>query len=498
MTRAPLPADTAGTPLAAAVGPIVRQNSGKTGFRLIDRGEEAYSVRLALIEAAEETLDAQYYVWDDDATGTVLLERLMAAADRGVRVRLLIDDHLYGREDEKVAALTVHPNIEIRLYNQFGGDASQTVKRYWDLVTNFGVLNHRMHNKFMIGDNQVAIIGGRNVGDHYYGVDHHHVFRDLDVVTCGPVVAQASAGFDMYWNSDRARPVEWRFRDFLTGNDATKERHDLLEKVNEFIDHGFPFPTKMSLQRAVSLLRPTGNGFGPEPAPVFWCDAKLVVDSLEKGDKPGQEQGSTVAKEIERLAQSAESEIVLESAYLVPRSRSLALLEQKKNQGVTMRLLTNSIASTNQMTVYAFYQKARPQLLKSGVEVHEVNSNAASKATHSHYPDAHLGVHAKTLIIDRKTSFVGTFNLDPRSRRWNSETGVVIESAAFAEHLLERLSPDFEPENSWRVRLNENGTTVWEGVEDGKPVIYTNEPNATTGMKFKAWFFGILPIGDQV
>ncbi len=452
-----------------------------------------------MIEAAEETLDAQYYVWRSDATGTVLLERLMAAADRGVRVRLLVDDMLYGRDDSKVAALTVHPNVDVRLYNPLKGDGTQALKRYWDLLTNFGELNHRMHNKFMIADNQVVITGGRNVGDKYYGVNKKLVFRDLDVIAYGPVVAQSSGAFDAYWNSKRSRPVEGRFQDYLNSRDTDEEWADLRKKVAQFVtEEHFPYPSKLDGQRAVSLLRPTGSGFGPEPEPVFWCPARLVVDTLAKGDEPGLEYGSMVAEEIERLALSAEREIVVETAYLVPRERMLGLLESNKHRGVAMRLLTNSIASTNQMSVHAFYHKTRQQLIESGVDLYEINVDAESRAIHSASSGAHLGLHAKTMVVDARTSFVGTFNIDPRSAKWNSETGVVIESEAFAKHLLMRLQRDFDPANSWRVRLDENGRMIWEGEQGGQPVLRRDEPGATRGLKLKGWLFGILPIADQV
>ncbi len=499
VTLAPSSSQVSGTRLAAAISPSVQQHLGKSGFRLLDRGEEAFIARLAMIEAAEKTLDAQYYVWRSDATGTVLLERLMAAADRGVRVRLLVDDMLYGRDDSKVAALTVHPNVDVRLYNPLKGDGTQAMKRYWDLLTNFGELNHRMHNKFMIADNQVVITGGRNVGNKYYGVNKKLVFRDLDVLAYGPVVAQSSGAFDAYWNSERSRPVEGRFRDLLNSRDTDEECADLRDKVAKFVsEEQFPYPANMDARRAVSLLRPTGSGFGPEPEPMFWCPARLVVDTLAKGDEPGLEHGSMVAEEIERLALSAEKEIVVETAYLVPRERMLGLLENNKHRGVEMRLLTNSIASTNQMSVHAFYQKTREQLIESGVDLYEINVDADSLAIHSASPGAHLGLHAKTMVIDAKTSFVGTFNIDPRSAKWNSETGVVIESEAFAKHLLGRLERDFDPANSWRVRLDENGRMVWEGEQGGQPVELRDEPGATKGLKFKSWLFGILPIADQV
>ena len=176
----------------------------------------------------------------------------------------------------------------------------------------------------------------------------------------------------------------------------------------------------------------------------------------------------------------------------------LGLLESNKHRGVAMRLLTNSIASTNQMSVHAFYHKTRQQLIESGVDLYEINVDAESRAIHSASSGAHLGLHAKTMVVDARTSFVGTFNIDPRSAKWNSETGVVIESEAFAKHLLMRLQRDFDPANSWRVRLDENGRMIWEGEQGGQPVLRRDEPGATRGLKLKGWLFGILPIADQV
>ena len=496
-TLAPPVDQTADTRLARAVDPAVAAHSGKSGFRLLDLAKDAFDARLALIEAAEKTLDAQYYVWRADASGTVLLERLMAAADRGVRVRLLVDDMLYGRDDLKVASLCNHKNVEIRLYNALDADVTNSLVRVWDLVTNFGDLNHRMHNKFMIADNRIVITGGRNIGDKYYGVNRKLVFRDLDVLACGPVVQQASGAFDAYWNSERSLPVEGRLRDFLSFRPDHGEHEKLIRQVEEYVrEEQFPYSVKMSPERALALLRPTG---GSSPEPIFWCPSRLVVDTTAKGDLMSDGRGSLVAEEIEKIVGSAQQEVILESAYLVPRERALSHLDAVRGRGVNVRTLTNSMASTNHVYVHSFYVKGREKMIDHGVEVFETKVDAEALPLHSAFPDeADYGLHAKTLVVDRRTSFVGTFNLDPRSAKWNSEAGVVIESREFAEHLLEKLSRDFEPGNSWRVRRNEQGQTVWEGETDGQRDIRYAEPDTTRVERLKAWLYGLLPIADQV
>ena len=496
-TLAPPAEKTSDTRLAQVVDPAVAAHPGKSGYRLLDLGEDAFEARLALIESAEKTLDAQYYVWSSDATGTVLLERLMAAADRGVRVRLLLDDMLYGRDDLKVASLCDHENVEIRLYNALDADVTNSVVRIWDLVSNFGDLNHRMHNKFMIADNRMVIMGGRNIGDKYYGVNRKLVFRDLDVLACGPVVQQAAGAFDAYWNSERSLPVEGRLRDFLSFRPDHGEHEELIRQVDEYVhEQQFPYPVKFSMNRALALLRPSG---GDSPAPIFWCLSRLVVDTTAKGDVLSNGRGSLVAEEIEKLAGSAQKEIVLESAYLVPRERMLAQIDVVRGRGVDVKTLTNSMASTNHVYVHSFYVKGREKMLDHGVNVFETKIDAESLDVHSAFPgSADLGLHAKTLVIDRTKSFVGTFNLDPRSAKWNSEAGVIIDSKEFAEHLLEKLSRDFEPANSWQVRRNERGQTVWEAETDGQKDVRYAEPDTTRTERLKAWLWGLLPIADQV
>ena len=496
-TLAPAFEKASGTILAQAVDPAVAAHPGKSGYRLLDLGKDAFEARLALIESAEQTLDAQYYVWRADATGTVLLERLMAAADRGVRVRLLVDDMLYGRDDLKVASLCDHENVEIRLYNALDADVTNSLARVWDLVSNFGDLNHRMHNKFMIADNRMVIMGGRNIGDKYFGVNRKLVFRDLDVLACGPVVQQSSGAFDAYWNSERSLPVEGRLRDFLSFRPDHGKYEELIRQVDEYVrEEQFPHSVEFSKDRALALLRPTG---GNAPAPIFWCPSRLVVDTTAKGDLMANGRGSLVAEEIEKIAGAAQQEIVLESAYLVPRERMMAQIDVVRGRGVDVKTLTNSMASTNHVYVHSFYVKGREKMLDHGVEIYETKVDAESLAVHSAFPDkAILGLHAKTLVVDRETSFVGTFNLDPRSAIWNSEAGVVIESREFAEHLLEKLSRDFEPTNSWRVRRNERGQTIWEGETDGRKDVRHAEPDTTRTERFKAWLYGLLPIADQV
>jgi putative cardiolipin synthase len=496
-TLAPPVEQTSGTSLAQVVDPAVAAHPGKSGYRLLDLGRDAFEARLALIEAAEKTLDAQYYVWRADATGTVLLERLMAAADRGVRVRLLVDDMLYGRDDLKVASLCNHENVEIRLYNALDADVTNSIARIWDLVSNFGDLNHRMHNKFMIADNRMVITGGRNVGDKYHGVNRKLVFRDLDVLACGPVVQQASGAFDAYWNSERSLPVEGRLRDFLSFRPDHGEHERLIRQVDEYgRNEQFPLPVKYSRDQALALLRPTG---GNSPAPIFWCPSRLVVDTTAKGDLLANGRGSLVAEEIEKIAGSAQQEVVLESAYLVPRERMMAQIDVVRGRGVNVRTLTNSMASTNHVYVHSFYVKGREKMIDQGVEIYETKVDAESLNVHSAFPEeADYGLHAKTLVVDRKTSFVGTFNLDPRSAKWNSEAGVVIESREFAEHLLEKLSRDFEPANSWRVSRDASGRTVWEAETDGQKDVRYAEPDTTRSERLRAWLYGLLPIADQV
>jgi len=429
---------------------------GMSGFLVLDRNQDALAWRLALIDSARHSLDLQYYVWFGDRVGQLLMARVIAAADRGVKVRILFDDlnsmlhdmtHIELR-DAAIGLIDRHPNIEFRLFNGWHGRG--LVARVMEGATRFTQLNRRMHNKQMIADNRVAIVGGRNIGDEYFGLNPEFNFHDLDVMAVGPVARQASVIFDRYWNHDNVRRPP-RFEG--TGADAALSDAS-LKAIQDL----------QANPRAAQLL----EGRHRWDADLATLPGRLLPGrGRVEADPPSRDERTRnrMPDAIHHLMRSAQREVQITNAYIIPDERFIEDIRALRARGVTVRILTNSLASHDVPAVNSHYESWRTTLLRLGVVLHELRADAAIQSTlvdTAPVRGGFVGLHVKALVIDRERAFVGSMNLDPRSEVFNSEMGVIIESLPLAQALATGMDRDMTPANSWRVSLTDDHSLQWQ------------------------------------
>jgi putative cardiolipin synthase len=410
---------------------------------------------------AERSLDLQYYIWHGDQTGKQLTEHILAAADRGVRVRVLLDDVGSSAKDESLLALDGHPNIEVRLYNPITLRGARVLGSLLD----FPRTTRRMHNKSLTADNQVTICGGRNIGDEYFGADEALDFADLDALAVGPVVREVSASFDVFWNSAAAYPITTINRRPVAPGALEKFRGHLSGEETQFVQR----------------LR---NG----ELPFDWCKAWVVYDSPTKVESlPAVEE--RLLGQLRPTVAGTKQELVIVSPYAVPGRKGLEFFREMRRRGVRVILVTNSLASTDTVAVHAGYSRYRKELLRMGVELYELKPSA--NATHT------ASLHAKSFAFDRRALFIGSFNLDPRSANLNTEMGVVFESPELSGPMIERLMVRLD-QIAWRVEVvpGPDHTTRLNWVSnDGRETV---EPGCSFGRRFTVAVVGWLPVENQL
>jgi putative cardiolipin synthase len=460
-------APAASGPLAEAEASVAQAHGlGRSGFRLLESNHDGLTWRLALVDSAQQSLDLQYYTWWGDEGGNLLMKRVVEAADRGVKVRLILDDlstvlvdETHPKVRDRAAALIdAHPNIEIRLFNAWH-DRSSLFSRGVEGLAQMERINHRMHAKLMVADNRAAIVGGRNIGNEYLGLSPDFNFRDLDVLGFGPVARQASAVFDTFWNSDWVVPI--RALGIDTGSDTLKaEGAPIVRELRE----------APALQ-GLAVERQAWRGELAQAVPqMHGGTSRMHTDSPD----PGQLTHHMPAA-IRKLVGSAQREVLVANAYIIPDEATIAELRSLVTSGVTVRVLTNSLASHDVPAVNSHYKQWRKPLLEAGVELYEVRHDASTKPLLADTPptvSTFMGFHVKALVIDRERVFIGSMNLDPRSAAINSEMGVVVDSASLAQALAASVERDMLPANAWRVTLAADGSVRWtagERVLDTQP-----------------------------
>ncbi len=483
--------DTAQTRLGVAVGTDLANHPGLSGFIPMSTGPDALVARFALARAADRTLDVQYYDFHADAIGAALLRELIAAADRGVRVRLLLDDlHTKGKDDI-LAAVDSHPNLEVRLFNPFVHRRA----RWIDFLGGYARVNRRMHNKSMTADSQVSIVGGRNIGDEYFAAPAALEFSDFDVMAFGPTVADVSAEFDEYWNSEIVYPIA-----ALLGTSAHSDlaavRHALEQNMQTL--RSTPYASALT---STDLAR----SFAQKDVTVYWGRSTLIADLPAKVTLPPEDSSTHAMPKLrERLGQ-AHGELILVSPYFIPGKSGTRWLQEMASRGVTVRVLTNSYAAMDVPGVMAAYSVYREDLLRSGIELYELKpslvSGLANAADERSRESAKSSLHAKSYMADAQTIFVGSMNLDPRSVALNTEMGLVIESATLGSHMHEGLVARL-PEIAYHVELdtsaNPKGRLVWVTQEHGQAVRYTSEPGMSPWDSFLRTLQRALPIENQL
>jgi len=452
-------------------------NPGPSGFYALVRGSEGFGARLRLIERAEKTIDAQYFLMKGDTAGKVFAGSLLAAADRGVRVRFLLDDVFTTVRDKELELIDAHPNIEVRLYNPVSRFGIKSLNFLFD----FRRANRRMHNKSFTVDNQMSIVGGRNIADEYFELKPEGEFMDFDVIALGPIAADVSEQFDSFWNHERSLPIT-AFRSRFDEDDLQQARKEIGEEMGDL--GASVYREAVETELIVDLVSGKRN--------LFSAPAEVITDDPEKlVSRKGMEH-MILVQELTKAVQQAEEEVIVVTPYLVPGKAGVEFWESITAKGVRVLILTNSLASNNHTAVHSGYAGYRKKLLDAGVELYEARANAVDVASNGNSDAEALTLHTKAMLIDRQSLFVGSLNLDPRSREINSEMGLLIDSLEMGNELVNRLLAAL-PELAYRVVRDERGRLRWHGQIDGVKVVETKEPLASTWLRFKAFLLKIVP-----
>jgi putative cardiolipin synthase len=471
--------DTDTTRLGRAVAAEVADHLGQSGILPLHEPHTAFAARVLLAEAAERSLDAQYYIWHDDETGFMLFEALWRAAERGVRVRLLIDDNTTAGQDRTFQALDSHPNIAVRLYNPL----RHRRVRALSYLTDFRRANRRMHNKSFTVDTQASVVGGRNIGNEYFGAGPGVAFTDFDVVAVGPVVEDVSATFDRYWNSPTATPV---------AELLAPARPAILDRLHARFELARTNAVGAEYVQAVRQTTQVQDLIDRR-IELEWATTTLVADDPAKTLDADNDREHLLLPRLLEIAGKPLREFDLVSPYFVPKEAGTAAFGDLARAGVRVRILTNSLVATDVTAVHAGYAKRRQALLEAGVELFELK-RAARPRPEAMGGSSGASLHAKTFAIDRSKLFVGSFNFDPRSAELNTEMGFVIESPKLAALLSGAFDTDVALD-AYEVALDTAGRLRWiETREAGDPITYVTEPGAGLLMRAGVGLLSLLPI----
>jgi putative cardiolipin synthase len=445
---------------------------------LVEDPDEAFALRLALVDAAQRRIDAQYYIWEKDLAGRVLAQRLFAAADRGVKVRVLLDDVELGPSDVPWLALDIHPCIDVRVFNPFRARAHQGLRRVAEGLLAFRRLNHRMHNKSLTVDDAATLVGGRNIGNAYFGLDPKANFFDLDVLATGATAAAVRGSFEAFWDSPHARPLHELARVRFTPLRLLERRRRLDRFAERALSslHGGPWDeakARGQLARLAARLAP--------------AEVAVLTDHPDKLDGAP----SPIAAGFAALCETASRELLVESAYFVPGAEGVERLGALVSRGVRVRVATNSLAATDVPLVHGGYAASRRALLRAGVALLEVRPTLPAgmrRLLRLHRPRAAL--HTKAAAFDRERAFVGSMNFDPRSARINTEIGLRIDCVSFAAEVAAALDRTANPDRSWALCLDARGRIAWRAGAE----VLRREPRAGWARRLLAFVVRLLPV----
>ena len=442
-----------------------------------DSGWDALAQRLALVEKAEQTIDIQYYIWNSDQSGTYLASRLLAAADRGVRVRVMLDDINLNKRETLLIALNSHPNVEIRVFNPI--PTRRGVTKWFEFLGDFSRLNRRMHNKSFTVDGVFSVVGGRNIGDEYFDLSDEINFRDRDVLAMGAVVNEIQTGFNQYWDSQWSYPVD------LLGDNEDVDLTELTQALAPTYSHYPPLPTQKS--QAKKLLDSIVSKMDR-------VEAHYVYDQPVPVDEKNTDVPKATARYLSQLASQSNQQILLESAYLVFDDRQLDNWQALSENGVAIKALTNSMASNDLVTNHSAYAGRRQDMLEHNIQLFELMPEAAvcqesTKDAAKCAPETGYGLHSKSAVFDQKIAAIGSFNFNLRSTYLNSESLLIIESPVVAKALAEDITEAMSEENSWHLELKD-GDVLWHA----KDQTFDHEPNTGKWRRFQSSFLQLLPI----
>jgi cardiolipin synthase C len=473
------------TPLDQLAAPLEADHPGHSAFRLVVEGTEAFVSRVQSARMAARSIDVQSYIWHMDLTGSYFVQELLLAADRGVRVRMLLDDMGARSESAMLAALDSHPGIEVRMFNPFAS-RSGALRFMAEATTSFERINRRMHNKSWIADNRIAIVGGRNIGDEYFGASEDVNFVDLDFAMVGPIVRDASAAFDTYWNSPSAYPMT-ALEPAGGGADALNRLRDELRSRTSQAEQS----RYAAALRSDDAIRRMMAGEWP----MQWSDNYRFVadDPLKVTMKERDAQRTNVGATLVPLLAAAQTRMSIISPYFVPGAEVTARLSNAVGTGKEVRILTNSLAANDVAAVHGGYSRHRKKLLEGGVQIWELKPLPGMEDNSSLFGSSGASLHTKAFAVDDRGLFVGSYNLDPRSTWLNCEQGVFAESEPLALQLEQIFERQAAGEHAWRVSL-EAGKLHWS---DGRESI-DHEPQASWTRRFQAWLSRTLGLDAQL
>lgn len=431
-----------------------QNHPGKSAVYILEKGQESLLARAWLTESAEKTIDVQYFIWSNDNIGILASERLLSAAERGVKVRVIVDDLLIDAQPETILSLNAHPNIQIKIYNPVHSVGTGFFTRLWYLITDFRRSNQRMHDKVVIFDQSMAITGGRNMADEYYDYDHAYNFRDRDVMVTGAVMPKIQQSFNAFWDSPISVSVETLLAD---------EKQKLSENsISDYVDwlHQYarnPDNFAPEVRQAITNM---GKSFDEIIAGMHWATVEYLHDSPGKNNNAHRlDGGGLITTSLINLLSEAEEEILIESPYLIMPENGFEYFSGLLSKGVEISIVTNSLASTDNLQAYSGFQKQKQRLLELGFKIYEFKPKpGVYRQLIDHHEESGkeppiFALHAKSLVIDGRTTYIGTFNFDPRSANLNTEVGLVIRDHRIAQEVEQAIRQDMAPENSWDASL---------------------------------------------
>jgi len=454
---------------------------GQTAVSVLEDGDRALLARAWLADHAHKSIEVQYFIWSSDNIGTLAAEALLRAAERGVRVRVIVDDLLIDAPDKLLLALAKHPNVEIRIYNPQHSVGTPAHARIVNMLTGFRGFNQRMHDKVFVVDGDIAIVGGRNMADEYFDYDHAYNFRDRDLLLLGEASHQIHASFERFWNHRLSVPAE--------------ELYDGLGLMRKHLS--VDAAQIAAIYRQLHAYAGNPENFAPEVrraiadidaqlpallASLSWCRAETINDLPGKNDNLiGLGGGSRTSARLAELLQAAQSRVTIQSPYLILSDEAFALFRSLRQRGIAIRISTNSLASTDNLPAFSGYRSQRNKLLAMGVEIFEYRPDAEKhrrrlQQLRNPAQMPILALHAKSVVVDGERAFVGTFNLDPRSQNLNTETGVILHQPQLARAVEQEIEQEMQPENSWRAGSDHPDSQVgW-------------------GKRMKVWLWQLLPM----
>ncbi|WP_422889329.1 phospholipase D family protein [Pseudomonas chlororaphis] len=458
---------------------------GRSGFRLLSDSTEAFMARAELIRNAQSSLDLQYYIVHDGISTRMLVDELLKAADRGVRIRILLDDTTSDGLDQIMATLAVHPQVQIRLFNPLHLGRSTGVTRTMGRLFNLSLQHRRMHNKLWLADNSAAIVGGRNLGDEYFDAEPNLNFTDIDILGIGPVAEQLGHSFDQYWNSALSKPIG----EFLSRRPSARELANTRLRLQQSLDDAQQQDHTLFQELKAYRTQPRMDVWRKE---LIWAWNQALWDSPSKVLSNGEpDPHLLLTTQLAPELQSVSKELMMVSAYFVPGQPGLVYLTGRADAGVAVSLLTNSLEATDVPAVHGGYAPYRKALLQHGVKLYELRRQPGNGGSGPHlfhsasYPASDSSLHSKAMIFDRQKSFIGSFNFDPRSVLWNTEVGVLVDSPELAEHVRSLALQGMAPALSYEAKL-QDGKLVWVTEDNQQLHTLTREPGSWW-RRFNAW-----------